>query len=494
MGPGLYGGTGLVLLPRMGTALSEISETRNPELVAHDLPSRKGVNADAVLAFIDDVEASKQELHSLIIWRDGAIVVEGYKWPYGHDRLRILHSVTKSFTACAIGLLIEEGRLALSDRVGSLFPEFITAADTRLDRMTVEDLLTMRTGHAEEVSGSLWRGIKTSWTAEFFKIPVEHDPGTVHVYSSAASYMLSAIVTRVTGETLHDYLRPRLFVPLGITSETWDVGPDGFSPGGNGFSALLSDALKLGILHAQRGVWNGRQILSARWVAAATAPQGAADYGYHWVIGEGYFAAIGVFVQAILVYPAEGVVIVVAGAMEESAVLLPHLKRHFPQGFQRGAAAESDERLAQRLRAWREVPALGSVADGGRIDGDWIVDPNALGISSLRFTFQGSTLSLSLEDGEGSHRIDSMMDGWRETRSTMPGAELHHGYRFVGAPVVAGGHWVDHDKLELIWHFVESAFRDTVTVRLEGDRLSFDRRVNVNSGAKSWPTLSARRA
>src|SRR3546814_726007 len=121
--------------------------------LARSAPSAAGVDAAQILAFIDDVEAAGLELHDLMIWRGGAVVAEAWRWPYGADRLRMTHSMTKSFTACAIGLLIDEGRLALSDRVASFFPEAEIAPDTRQARMTVEDLLTMRSGHASEVSG-----------------------------------------------------------------------------------------------------------------------------------------------------------------------------------------------------------------------------------------------------------------------------------------------------------------------------------------------------
>src|SRR3546814_17648847 len=118
--------------------------------------------------------------------------------------------------------------------------------------MTVEDLLTMRSGHASEVSGSIWRSIETSWVREFFRIPVVYEPGTRHVYSSAASYMLSAIVTRITGETIAAYLTPRLFEPLGMGEVQWDIGPAGVTPGGHGISLRTPDHLTLGTLPAHQ--------------------------------------------------------------------------------------------------------------------------------------------------------------------------------------------------------------------------------------------------
>jgi CubicO group peptidase (beta-lactamase class C family) len=461
------------------------------------LPSARNVDARAVEGFLDDVEAAGLELHSLMLWRGGVVVAEGWKWPYGPERQRIMHSLTKSVAACAIGLLIDEGRLALNQPLTDFFPEIAPDADPRLRRMTVEDLLTMRAGHDVEVSGSIWRGIETSWVAEFLRIPIVHEPGTTFVYSSAASYMVSAIVTRITGETIHDYLKPRFFAPLGITGERWDIGPDGFNPGGNGITFTTADALKLGILHVQNGLWEGRRILPARWIAQATRAQGAPDYGYHWVVGDGYYAALGVFVQMLAVYPAANSVIMLTGAMKESAVLLPHLKKHFPAAFNGPTDDTADARLAARLAAWQTVPAYDSEAPGDAADiagSRWIVDPNPLGITALAFEPAPDGIKLTIDDDEGSHAIVAGWNGWVEGASEMPGAMLHHGYRLRGTPVIAGARWAKPRELEMVWHFAESAFRDTLTFRFAEDHLTLDRTVNINTGARAWPSLTARRA
>ena len=456
-------------------------------------PSERGVSSRAIGAFLDDIERAQLELHGLMIWRDGAIVVEGFHWPYRIDRQRILHSVTKSFAASAIGLLVEDGLLGLRDRVCDFFPEIDTSFEQRLAMMTVEDLLTMRTGHGAEVSRALWRGIETSWIAEFFKIPIEHDPGTVHVYSSAASYMLSAIVTRVTGETIHAYLKPRLFEPLGICDERWDIGPDSFNPGGNGITARIEDALKLGILYAQQGMWNGNRILPAWWVEQATRPQGDPHYGYHWVIGDAYFAALGVFVQAVIVYPADRAVIAVMGAMEESEVLLPHLRRHFPEAFRASSPPDTDASLKQRLADWSTpLPIRSASAPSPQLplSSSWTIDTNAVRIRSIGLDILPRSVHLRLSSDVATGEIAMPINGWSEDVASLPGADLHHGYPLKDALIVAGARWLAPDRLELVWHFVESAFRDTVQIWIEGDRIAFDRRVNINSGARAWPMLT----
>jgi CubicO group peptidase (beta-lactamase class C family) len=455
-------------------------------------PAAKGVDAAAISRFLDDVAKDGLELHALIVWREGAVVTEGFRWPYHPDQQRILHSVAKSFTACAIGLLVDEGRLSLDDKVAQFFPHLAIDPESRHGRMTVEDLLTMRSGHESEVSGSKWRSIASSWVDEFFRIPMAHEPGTVHVYSSAASYMLSAIVTHVTGETIHAYLKPRLFEPLGIVGERWDVGPDGINPGGNGITALLSDAMRLGILHARGGVWEGQRILPAWWVERATKPQGSAHYGYHWVIGAQYFAAVGQFVQAVFVYPETQAIVAVAAAIHESKLLIPHLNRHFPAAFGGEGNEAADAALAARLGDWNEAwPIAGASDDFQRLAGRrWLIGANEPGVTEIGFDRDADRLLFWMKDREGRHAIPVGLGQWVEGRSTLPGSDLHHGYRLLNAPSVAAAWWDGPDRLTLVCHFVESAFRDTFTLQFAGEAVTVDRSVNINSAAQAWPTLS----
>jgi len=459
-------------------------------------PGPAGVDAGAVRAFVQDVAAAGLDLHSFMLSRAGRVVAEAWWWPCRAERPHLMHSLTKSFTACGIGLAVAEGRLACGDRVISFFPEFRPpAVDPWLAAMTVEDLLTMRVGHAEETSGASWRGIATSWVAEFFKIPLAHPPGTAFVYTSAASYMLSAILTKLTGETLHDYLRPRLFEPLGIVGEQWDIGPDGINPGGNGLTCKTADILKLGILHSQGGCWNGRQILPADWVAAATRPH-ANDYGYHWVTSpRGDYRAVGLFAQLAMVFPAQDAVLAVTAGIDGSARLLPIIYRHFPAAFKAApldnpaADAALVEKLAEAARP--KLPAGTSSPLPATISGwTYRVAPNPQDVTALQFDFNDDRCTFRLTDAEGDHAIVMGFTAAVESRVSLPGHDLHHGYRLKDALVAASVRWRDSRTLEMTWIFAETAFRDTITCRFDAGRVTLDRAVNVNSGALSQPTLT----
>jgi len=468
-------------------------------------PIAAGTSAAGVLEFLNAAQREGLDHHTLLIARHGKLAVELYRWPYSATRPRIAHSIAKAFTSAAVGLAVSEGHLKLSDRVIDFFPEHVPpVVSENLRAMTVRDLLTMRTGHAEETSGSIWRAIETSWIAEFLKIPVVHRPGEVYVYTSAASYMLAAVFTAATGQSLHQYLRPRLFEPLGIVGETWDIGPDGFNPGGNGLTCEVSDLLKFGLLHLQKGLWDGKRILPEQWIDDATRPVGDSGYGYHWVTGpEGEFFAMGLFGQLIAVLPARDAVVVLNSALNRpdacSGMWVPLLHRHlnviFPRALSnnitnRAAELELESRIAQ-LAEPAELSSSIQPALTGELH--YSIDNNDLGISRIRFSFAHDRCTLSMRYADAEHSIVVGMNKWIEGVTDIPGAQLHHGYGVTPARVVAGASWQGEHHLTMTWIFAEMTFRDKVECDFSNDRLILHRSVNVNSGATSWPALHGKR-
>lgn len=462
-------------------------------------PESRGIDPAAILAFLDDVDAAGLELHSFMLAREGVVVAEGWWWPYRADRPHMMHSLTKSVTSCGVGLAVDEGRFALSDKVVSFFPEELpTRVDEKLGLMTVRDLLTMRTGHAVEVSGSVWRQIPTSWVAEFFKIPVVYTPGTHFEYTSAASFMLSAIITKTTGQPLRDYLEPRLFRPLRIRKPHWDVGPGGVNPGGNGLSWTTADSLKLGILHVQDGMWEGRQVLPQAWVQAATAtqvPEGA--YGYHWRRGpKDAFYGSGLFTQLVIGFPSQGTAIAITAAIVDRDHLLPIVWKHFPAALG-GTVKDSPRHLAQlraKLAGARLLPPAHATASPlmAKISGrSFRAEPNDDHIQALCFRFDKDTCLFSLHDDGGEHSVRAGLGRWIESNTSMTGNKLHHQYQPASMRVVAAGTWLDDRTFEMTWQFVETAFRDRVVCRFDGERLTLDRSVNMNSADMSMATLHA---
>jgi CubicO group peptidase (beta-lactamase class C family) len=477
----------------------DVVHAQNPgDGLPRSLPELQGVHSASIMAFLEDVGRAGLELHSFMLSRGGSVIAEGWWWPYEPQRIHMTHSLTKSVMVSGVGIALDESRFSLDDKVISFFPDHLPPDPSpNLKAMTVRDLLTMRTGHDHETSGSEWRPLKTSWIAEFMKIPVVYQPGKKWVYTSAASYMLSAIVTRTTGQRLADYLRPRMLEPMGIRDFHWDVSPEGVTPGGNGLSWSTADSLKLGMLYAQKGVWQGRQLLSPQWVAEASrkqVPDG--PYGFQWWMGpDSEFYALGLFTQLSIVFPKHDAVLAVFAAIDGSAKLLPTVWKHFPPAFESSLIPSSTDAivLGQRESKLRVLEPYSKTASptAAKISGRvFKLVPNDQGALTVRFDFSRGAVRYSLTDDRGAHFVTSGLGRWNEQNTTMTGARLHHEYQPDTMRVVAGAVWRSLDELEMTWQYVESAFRDTVVCRFEGDRVAIDRRVNVNSGELKLPTLS----
>jgi hypothetical protein len=312
--------------------------------------------------------------------------------------------------------------------------------------------------------------------------------------------MLSAIVTKTTGQTLRDYMEPRFFAPLGIRDISWDVGPGGINPGGNGLTCRLSDLLKLGILYAQEGIWEGRRILSPEWVRAASTPRvSTGEYGYQWWMGpnKAYYA-LGLFTQASIVFPEHDAVLAFNAAINGSKEILPTIWKILPAVFGAAPIAPANAAYAalrERTNGLRLLPPLAFSSSpivpsiSGRT---FRMEPNEDQVETLRFEFAGDFCRFLLRDHRGEHEVKVGLSDWIEGRTSMTGNKLHHQYQPDSMVVVAGGRWTDANIFDMTWQYAETAFRDRVVCRFDGDRVSLDRSVNINSAATSLPTIKGR--
>ena len=242
-------------------------------LVDGSLPRAKSSQALDVAFdnYLAAVKEAKQDLHSIMIVKDGKVVKEQWMSEGDASTPHILNSVSKTFTATAVGFAIAEGKLSLSDKVVDIFPDKLPAeVSDNLKKVEVRHLLTMSGGHDTEPSR---RSLPedADWVEAFLAHPFVHEPGTFFWYNSMGTYMLSAIVQKVTGEKVVDYLTPRLFEPLGIEGASWQESPQGINTGGWGLYLKTEDLAKMGQFILQGGEWNGEQILSAEWFAEATS-------------------------------------------------------------------------------------------------------------------------------------------------------------------------------------------------------------------------------
>ena len=288
----------------------------------------------AVDKYLEAAKKDGQDIHSLMIVQHGNVVAEKWQSEGREDKPHTLYSVSKTFTATAVGFAVGEGKLKLTDKVISFFPDKLPAeVSDNLAAMTVRDLLTMNCGHETEIYDKLHDNKDVDWVKEFLAHPVEHKPGTCFTYNSIGTYMLSAIVQKVTGEKIVDYLFPRLFRPLGIVDVVWEESPQSINTGGWGLSLKTEDLAKLGLLFLQKGKWNGKQVLPEGWAEEASSRQVSSVHGTvdakkmkklaktsDWAQGYGYqmwrcrnnaYRADGAYGQYILIIPDKDAVIVI---------------------------------------------------------------------------------------------------------------------------------------------------------------------------------------
>ncbi|MES2597594.1 MAG: serine hydrolase [Verrucomicrobiota bacterium] len=244
-------------------------------------PEAQGVSSKGVIGFIEAVDKINT-LHSFMILRHGHVIAEAWWKPEAADKPHVLWSLSKSFCSTAVGLAVAEGKLSVDDPVLKFFPgEAPADPSENLKAMKVRDLLSMSCGH--DVETKIPNHVATA--KEFLAEPVPHKPGTHFQYNTYGTYMCSAIVTKVTGQTVLEYLKPRLFESLGIENPVWDASPEGPSLGGYGLYLRTEDIAKFGQLYLQKGKWNGRQLISEEWIAQATSKQVPNDKAGHSKIG-----------------------------------------------------------------------------------------------------------------------------------------------------------------------------------------------------------------
>ena len=305
-------------------------------------PESQGISSDLFAALLRELDASKDtEMHHFMALRHGKVICECNFAPYPKGMWHITHSMCKSITGMAIGMLIEEEKLKLDENIYDIFPDHMNAF-SKIFRpvITVENLLTMTSGVTFNESGIV---SGNDWLGSFLNASVNGKPGTEFQYNSLNTYVLSAIVTKRTGETLTEYLTPRLFGPLGITKYYWETCPKGITKGGWGLFLCAEDMAKLGQLYLQKGKWNGQQLVSEYWIEISTArhlktQNDTYGYGYQlWMEQRpGSFEYNGMLGQNVIIYPDMDMVLVTnAGNKEmfQDCIMLNIIRKYFPVNY-----------------------------------------------------------------------------------------------------------------------------------------------------------------
>jgi len=455
-------------------------------------PEAEGVSSRAILTFLDSAKAGRHEFHSFMFLRHGKVIAEGWWNPYAPELKHTLYSTSKSFTSTAIGLAVKEKLLSLEDNVISFFPEYLPdSVSNYLASLKIKHLLTMSAGQMKEPPMD-----SDEWIRAFLETPVVREPGTIYRYSSMASFILSAIIQKVTGQRVIDYLSPRLFVPLGIEDADWETNPEGINTGGWGLRLKTEDLAKLGQLYLQKGIWNGKQILSSEWVEEATslkihqnpeltdeqrASLNDAVQGYcyqFWRAKNNSYMANGAFGQFILVIPDKDAVIVFTAESPDMWGELDMVWKYLYPGITHNALPpdkRSEEELKQRL-ASLSLPLPDKTANealSSKLSGRLIIFPeNQKKIESMSLGFSNDICHLKINTDTAAYEIDFAAGKWLygETLRHGPSIFEHAKGSLQGLPPfkIAGTFsWPDENTLELTLRYIENCHSEKLIFHFE---------------------------
>ena len=464
-------------------------------------PEAQGIASAAIREFVEAADKEVNAMNSFMLVRHGQVVAEGWWTPYAAEVPHVLYSLSKSFTSTAVGLAVSEGKLSVDDEVLKFFPDDAPAAPTNnLKAMRVRDLLTMSTGHQNEPR--LAPTNDTPWTKIFLAHPVPHKPGTHFLYNTPATYMQSAIVQKVTGQTVLDYLRPRLFDLLGIENPTWGTSPQGISLGGYGLNLRTEDIAKFGQLLLQKGQWQGKQFVPASWVEAATArqtsngsnPNSDWDQGYgfqFWRCRHGAFRGDGAFGQYCLVMPEQDAVVAITSGTRDMQRVLNLIWDKLLPAFQSSRLPENKQehsKLKQTMANLTLPTPVGAATSAlaAKLSGkEFHFTANNQNVEAIKFEAgfnrRADTLALRINGTE--HRVACGYNRWEKGR-------LAYG-SLTEQPVAASGAWTPESFTARLC-FYETPTFITLNLRPSGDELLYDAEYNVSFGPTKQPQLIGR--
>jgi CubicO group peptidase (beta-lactamase class C family) len=486
------------------SALLLVTTNHAAEKAAGELPRSRpeaqGISPSAILAFVEEADRKIDSLHSFMLVRHGHVVAECWWNPYDAQTRHELYSLSKSFTSTAVGLAIAEGKLSIDDPVLKFFPEDAPEKPSNnLKAMRVHDLLRMATGHQSEPrlispQGAKLASEQVPWVKTFLAHPVPFKPGTHFLYNTAGTYMQSAIVQKATGQTVLDYLRPRLFEPLGIDNPTWGTSPQGISLGGYGLSIRTEDIAKFGQLYLQKGQWHGKRLIPAKWVEAATALQTSngsnpnsdwdQGYGYQfWRARHGAYRGDGAFGQFCVVLPKlDAVVAITSGTRDMQAVLNLVWDKLLPAMNAEPVTVDDENQRKLQARMKELILHTPNAAASARlpegVSGTMFNYPtNDQKLESLGLEFEGANGPVTLVckfNGHEAQRIPCGKGEWKKGRLAIG--------RLPDQPAAATGAWTGDNVYTARICLYETPFVFNFRLHFDENKLRLNWTQNVSFG------------
>jgi hypothetical protein len=474
------------------------------------IPETEGVSSQGIIDFLNATAKSKTEFHSFMMLRHGKIIAQGWWKPYSPDLKHTMYSCSKSFTATAIGFLVSEKRLTVNDKVISFFPdELPDTISAYLAELKVKDVLSMADGQEPDPTFAV-ASKDSNWVRSFLALPVKYKPGAKFLYNTLGTYMLSAIVQKVTGQKLIDYLTPRLFDPLGIKGMDWEIDPKGINVGGWGLRIKTEDMAKFAQLFLRKGNWNSKQILPASWIEEASASKiiqhpeysqakrDSSDWeqGYcyqMWRCRHNSYRGDGAYGQFMIVMPDQDAVIAITAEtpdmQEEINLVWEHLLPAIHEN--KLPVSKSTAELKQKLSSLAlPIPAKATSSLATKVSGKvFLIEPNEKGIQSISFNFHNDICDVNMQTDTANYNLAFGSGMWQSGETTKRGPSLVAGAKasFVGLPPlkIDGAYsWKDENTLVLTLRYIESPHTEKFTCGFDETNLSIDIENSFDYGSK----------
>jgi CubicO group peptidase (beta-lactamase class C family) len=473
-----------------------LSAQKNNTL-SHSLPESEGVSSTGIIDFLNAEQNGQNELHSVVILRHGKIIAEGWNKPYSGNLKHTMYSLSKSFTATAVGFAVNEKRVSINDKVISFFPDQLPdTVSPYLKDLTIRDLLTMSAGQDPDPTFAI--ATQTNWVKSFLATPIVHKPGSQFLYNTMATYMLSAIVQKVTGQKIVDYLKPRLFDPLGIKDVDWEMDTKGINTGGWGLRLKTEDMAKFGQVFLQKGAWNGKQVIPASWVEEAStvkimqdpgAPQSKKDssdwlqgYCYQmWRCRHNAYRGDGAYGQYIIIMPEEDAVVAITSETPDMQNELNLVWQYLLPAMHSGklsADQANHTNLQQKLASLQlPVPPKSVSPLEKTIAGKtFAVQANDKHIQSFTFNFD-SLCHLTLKTDTAVYSLAFASGRWKEYITGKPGPSLLRSAKedfsvLAKSKVAAGYQWNNDRTLKLVLRYIESPHTETYMCNFDGRNIT----------------------
>ena len=410
-------------------------------------------------------------LNSIMVLRHGHVCAEGWWKPYSPDIPHMLFSLSKSFTSAALGIVQLEYNLDLDTPLHTFFPEveeWIT--DPKMRGVSLRHLLTMSSGHDTCAMGFMEKDPEGDYVKSFLSSSLKYAPGERFVYNSGCTYMLAAVVRKITGENVREYLIPRLFDPLGIAPGIWECCPRGTNFGGWGFYLKTEDIAKFGQLLLDGGRWNGQQLIPSDYLHAATTkqidnsmndkPDWKLGYGYQFWMNRYGFRGDGACGQYSLVLPDYDMVIAVTAGLDNMQSIMTVFWDHLLPGIRKetDTLPEDPEALSalKETLASLSIPlAQGDTTRRGE-SACWKCGENDAGIRSVSISFGKEDCTLLFSTEKGEEKIHAGFgfncDNLIQFRDSLP------------RRAAASAAWSSEDLLEIHVCNYETPFRDVYRI------------------------------